>query len=133
MYTCERTIPTYASYDSTSQLLSVNLDYNMTDVVEISLYWCSSKKSQMVSSQNRSAIDLCLGPLTFNESVIITFSPICTGSTPPLDYSILMAVDLNFISERCVQAIFVYTMKVIIERFIFITQSMCSNKYAADF
>ena len=111
--TCKRTIPTHANYDSTSQVLSVNLDYNVTDVAEISLYWCNSKKSQIVSSQNCSAVDLGLGPLTFNESVIITFSPICTGSTPPLDYSILMAVDFNFISERCAQTISVCTMKAI--------------------
>ena len=105
LYTCERTIPTHASYDSTSQVLSVNLENHVTDVAEISLYWCNSNKSQTVFSQNCSAVDLGLGPLTFNESVMITFSPICTGSTPPLDYSIVMAVDFNFISEWCVKAI----------------------------
>ena len=101
--TCERTIPTQATSDYTSQTLTVSLDQSITDVsMGYSLYSCNSGKFQKFTAQNCSSIDLNLGPMTFNESVIVTFSPVCTGSTPPLDYSILMTIDFSFISKRYV-------------------------------
>ena len=99
---CERNSPSRATYNYTSQILTVGLEQSFPEVSLIEMSLCKSGTVENYLNQTCSSfdVDVSLIPQAFSDLILIAFPPVCNACVPALDYTTYMGMDFSLNGEK---------------------------------